>query len=268
MSVAFALLVVSSAALYAAAARGFASPRFGALTAALFAATPLVWRLALEMPAALAPLPFVAGWLLAVTHLTERRAAWWAIAAGALLGAGAYMSRAAIVMMPLYLLLTIVVLAAAGIEVRVLGAMAAAFAAAVSPGTLALVRHPDVFRQTVNAYRLYDANRFSLRQGIREMASWVGLTARIEVYYDYFNPAFLFLSGHVLLLPLVVLVPAGVYQIVAAETSPLPRLTMAGFLAAPFAASLTAEAPLPARALFLTAFAPIVSAYGVKRLWR
>src|ERR1700730_312086 len=123
-----------------------------------------------------------------------------------------------------------------------------------------------MFRNAVNAYHLYDANRFNVRQGIREMASWVGLTARSEAYYDYFNPAFLFLTGHVLWWPLVVLVPAGLYQIVTEEATPPGRLLLAGFLVAPSAASLTADAPTPARILFITPFAAIVSAYGVKRL--
>jgi hypothetical protein len=101
---------------------------------------------------------------------------------------------------------------------------------------------------------------------LREMVSWVGLTARSEVYYDYFNPTFLFLTGRVLLFPLVVLLPIGLYRILIRESTPLARLSLAGFLAAPFAASLTAEPPTPGRILFITAFAAIVSAYGVQHL--
>jgi hypothetical protein len=170
-------------------------------------------------------------------------------------------------MMPLYLLLTIAVFAyARAVPLRTLGMVLASFSVAVAPLAVSLARQPERFRNIVNAYHLYDANRFTLRQGIREMTSWVGLTARSEVYYDYFNPAFLFLTGRVLLLPLVVLVPVGLYQIVADETTPMARLSLAGFLAAPFAAALTAQPPTPARMLFVTPFAAIVSAYGLKRL--
>ncbi len=217
------------------------------------------------------------GWLWAVAHIEraiERADAVsirWAAVAGGLLGVGAYTSRAAVVMMPLYLLLTIGILVyGRAVRLRELGALVGGFAVVVSAAVVQLLRHPDTFRMTVNAYHLYDANRFNVRQGIREMASWVGLTARSEVYYDYCNPAFLFLTGHVLWWPLVVLVPAGLYQIVTEEAAPLARLALAGFLVAPFAASLTADAPTPARILFITPFAAIVSAYGVKRLlaWR
>jgi hypothetical protein len=79
---------------------------------------------------------------------------------------------------------------------------------------------PQLFRDTVTAHHLYDVNRFSVLQGIREMVSWVGLTA----------------------------------------------LVLLGFLTAPFAASLTAEPPVPARILFITPFAAIVAACGVRWL--
>jgi hypothetical protein len=196
---------------------------------------------------------------------------WWPAVAGALLGTGVYTSYASMVMMPLFLLLTIAVVQHAGaLTSRQIGVTIAAFAVAVSPIAVFLIRHPDAFRTTVNAYHLYDANRFNLRQGVREMVSWVGLTARTEVYYDYFNPAFLFLTGRVLLFPLAVLVPAGLFQIVSEERTVLARLSLAGFFAAPFAAALTAQAPTPGRILFVTPFAAMVSAYGFKRVlsWR
>jgi hypothetical protein len=268
---AFAALTASIGLMYLLGARMFASARFGIVTVALFALTPLLWRQSQAAPASLAPLPFVVGWLLAVSHCDRAHSMWWPIVAGGSLGAGVYTSHAAAVMMPIYLLLTIaVVVHARSVPLRQLGLLVAAFAVAVSPLAVSLIRHPETFRNTVNAYHLYDANRFTVRQGAREMASWVGLTARSEVYYDYFNPTFLFLTGRVLLVPLAVLVPAGLYQIVSDETTPMARLSMAGFFAAPFAASLTAEAPTAGRILFITPFAAIVSAYGVTRLlsWR
>ena len=264
--------IASVGLMYVLGARMFASARFGIVTAGLFALTPLLWRQSQNAPASFYALPFVVGWLLAVAHFQDTRAPWWSAVAGGVLGVGVYTSLAAAVMMPLYLLLTIAVVAhARAFPLRQLGAFLVAFSVAVSPFAVFLFLHPEHFRNTVNAFHLYDANRFSVRQGVHEMVSWVGLTARSEVYYDYFNPAFLFLTGRVLLLPLVVLVPAGLYQILADETTPLARLSLAGFLAAPFAASLTAERPTPGRILFITPFAAIVSVYGVRRLlasWR
>jgi len=170
-------------------------------------------------------------------------------------------------MMPLYLLLTIAVVAPArAVSRSQLGVFVAAFSVAAGPFALLVFRHPDDFRRAVKAHHLYDAGRFNVLQGVHEMVSWVGLTARSEVYYDYFNPAFLFLTGRVLLLPLVVLLPAGIYRILTSQTTPLARLSLAGFLTAPLAASLTAEPPTPGRILFITPFAAIVSTYGVQHL--
>ena len=264
--------IASLGLMYVLGARMFAGTRFAIVTAGVFALTPLLWRQSQSASASLYALPFVVGWLVAVAYFQDARAPWWSALAGGVLGVGVYTSNAAAVMMPLYLLLTIAVVACARpLPLRPLGLFLAAFSVAAGPFAVSLILHPEHFRDTVNAYHLYDANRFNVRQGVHEMVSWVGLTARSEVYYDYFNPALLFLSGRVLLLPLVVLVPIGLYQILTGETTPLARLSLAGFLAAPFAASLTAERPTPGRLLFITPFAAIVSVYGIQRLlssWR
>ena len=269
---AFASVAASIGMISAAGAQTFPTGRFGGVVAGgLFALTPLLWLQAQHAPASIVPLLFVAGWLVAVAHFQPARPGWWPALAGALLGAGVYTSYASVVMMPLFLLLTIAVAGyARALPSRGTAVMIAAFTVTISPFAVFLIRHPDLYRQTVNAFHLYDADLFNPRQGVREMASWVGLTARSEVYYDYFNPAFLFLTGRVLFFPLAVLIPAGLFQIVSDETTPLARLSLAGFLAAPFAASLTAQAPTDGRILFITPFAAMVSAYGLKRLaaWR
>jgi hypothetical protein len=265
----FAALIGSSALMFVLGRRVFVSPGYGALVAVLFALTPLLWHQLQIEPASLYPLPFVVAWLVATGNI-ERTAG--SAVAGAALGLGVYTSYAAMVMMPLYLLLTIAVFAyARAVSLRQLAVCASAFAAAAAPLAFTMLRHPETFRNTVNAYHLYDADRFNVLQGIREMTSWVGLTARSEVYYDYFNPVFLFLNGGVLLLPLVVLVPAGLYRILTEDSRPLARLVLGGFIAAPFAASLSAQPPTARRILFLTPFAAIVATYGVRQLavlWR
>jgi hypothetical protein len=175
-------------------------------------------------------------------------------------------------MMPVYLLMTL----ALGTFYRTVDARRAlvivgGFLVAASPAIVALIRDPGVFRHLVIAYRLYDAQRFNLLQGLREMTSWVGLTARTEVYYDFFNPAFLFLTGRVLLFPLFVLLPIGLWHLLTKENNVPARVSLLGFFVAPFAASLTAEPPTPTRILFLVPFATVVSMYGVRAVadaWR
>jgi hypothetical protein len=252
--------------MYVTGARIFGSVPWAIVTAALFASTPLIWRQFGIAPASLYPLPFVSGWLAAIAYFDATRAAWWLAVAGATLGAGVYASHSAAVMMPLYLLLTIVVLEDwSRAAFRRLALLVAAFAVTAGPYALSLLLDSERFRTIVNASHLYDANRFNVLQGIREMSSWVGLTARSEVYYDYFNPAFLFMTGGVLLWPLIVLIPAGLYHITNSKTS-LAWLVLSGFVVAPFAAALTAAAPIPRRTMFLTPFAALVSVYGLQRL--
>ncbi|MGH9139995.1 MAG: glycosyltransferase family 39 protein [Vicinamibacterales bacterium] len=267
-TVAIAATTGSIALIFLAGTQAFPRGRSGGFVAAgWLALTPLLWRQALQAPASVIPIPFVVGWLLAIARGESSGSWWWPGLAGACLGLGVYTSYASLVMMPTFLVLTIIVsIPTHAWPWRSMAVMVAVFAVAAGPIATFLFRHPDLFRHTVNAFHLYDANRFNLRQGLHEMVSWVGLTARSEVYYDYFNPAFLFLTGRVLLFPMAVLIPAGLLQIVASEETLLARLSLAGFLAAPLAASLTAQAPIPARILFITPFAALVSTYGLKRL--
>jgi hypothetical protein len=69
----------------------------------------------------------------------------------------------------------------------------------------------------------------------------------------------------VLLPPLILLIPIGLYQLLDKAT-PSTLLVLLGFLAAPAAAALLAEQPIPRRILFLPPFAAIVSVYGVKNV--
>jgi hypothetical protein len=261
-----AALLGSTACVYIAASR-LGRAWWGVAAAAIFASTPLLWRQYHSAPSTLYVLPFVAAWLAAVAfHQTSGAPVAFAVA-GALLGAGVYTSASAAVMMPLYLVLTVfAVPALRRPPFAALALFAGAFGAAAAPRALSLILHPDRFRHIVNAAHLYDANRFNVLQGIREMSSWLGLTARSEVYWDYFNPAFLFLSPAVLLWPLAVLLPLGLYHVVDAETTPMARLAMGGFLTAPLAASLSAAAPVPGRIVWVTPFAALLSVYGLRRL--
>lgn len=256
--------------LLVASTKQFASARLGGLTAAVFASTPLIWVQWHSQPASIYPLLFVAGWLAAVVYSDQLRSPLWAALAGGVLGLGTYGSHAATVMMPVYLVLTIALVAPDRVRSRSTLALVGAFAIAVAPLAVSVLRQPDDFRRTFTAYHIYDAYRFNVLQGAKELTSWVSLTARSEMYYDYFNPTLLFLTGRVLLFPLVVLLPTGLYRMLRHEPTPLARLSLAGFFAAPLAAALTAERPVPARIIYITIFAAVVSTYGVRQLlsWR
>ena len=234
-----------------------------AWSAVVLLLTPLLWQLAGTNPMALLPLLPVIGWLLASARWVQSRGVAWGIASGVALGLGLYTSPAAVVMMPAFLAVTLAVLIHGKVAPwRQLALCLAAFLVCASPMLVTWLRHPDQLRLAINSHHLYDADRFSLLQGARELTSWVGLTARSEIYWDYFNPAFLFLTGGVLLPPLIVLLPLGLFALLREPATPLTRLWLAGLAVAPLAASLTAETPIPARALYLTPFAALIAAAG------
>ena len=261
------IATVIAAALVAAAgatiAVGWLS---GVIAGAAFLVSPLLWADAVP-PSAVYPLPFVAAWLLAAALLVQRRDLLSAAAAGLALGTGVYASTPSAVMMPAYAVLTVMVLAPSRIlPVRHWAVFLGAFLLAALPLLARWAMQPSLYREMVLGHHLYDANRFNVIQGVREVTSWVGLTARSEVFWDYLNPAFLFVTGHVLSWPLLVLVPVGIYAIVARDVSTVGRLVFAAFLIAPLAASLPAEPPMRARIAWILPAAALLAASGVEFL--
>ena len=238
------------------------------LSAAHLLLTPLLWQLAGTNPPALLPLLPVIAWLVAAARWVQSSGVVWGIASGIALGFGLYSSTAAVVMMPVFVAITLAVLIQGKVASWRDGALClVAFLVCASPMLVNWLRHPEQWRLAINSHHLYDADRYNVLQGAREITSWVGLTARSEVYWDYFNPAFLFLTGGVLFPPLIVLLPVGLIAMLRESSTPLTRLWLAGLAVAPLAAALTAETPIPARAIYITPFAAIIAAAGVQYLW-
>jgi hypothetical protein len=126
-------------------------------------------------------------------------------------------------------------------------------------------------------YNIYDASRFNPLQGLRELASYVSLTERTSVYWDYFNPSFLLFSGDaslinatraagVFLLPVGVLIAIGMYRAAVVQPTRHNLLLVAGVLTAPLAATLVAERYKINRALVLLPFAVLIATRGFEQL--
>ena len=264
------VVVATVGLLYSTASIAFGGMLPGLVAAGAALLAPLLWTQSSALPSSLYPLPIVCLWLLAIAQLSStKRASWWAAVAGLALGAGLYLSVPAIVMMPCYVMLTL----AAGLPSRTVSRnalmiFAGAFAISALPLLVGWLMRPEQFREIVNSHHLYDANRYNVLQGTREVASWVGLTARSEVFWDYLNPAFLFVTGRVLAWPLVILLPAGLYFALVKDSTVLGRLALAGYITAPIAASLTAEPPVAARIFWIIPFAALLSACAVAHVRR
>ena len=263
------VIVATIGLLYSSASIAFGGVLPGVVAAGTALLAPLLWAQASALPSSLYPLPLVCLWLLAIAQLSSTRRAWWAGVAGAALGAGVYVSVPSIVMMPCYVVLTLAVgLPSRTVSRTALMVFLGAFAISALPLLAGWAMRPEQFREMVNSHHLYDANRYNVLQGMREVTSWVGMTARSEVFWDYLNPAFLFVTGGVLSWPLAVLLPVGLYYALVKDSTVLGRLALAGFLAAPLAASLTAEPPVAARIFWIIPFAALLSACAVAHMRR
>ena len=73
-------------------------------------------------------------------------------------------------------------------------------------------------------YALYDSRLLNAAEGARELIAPTSVAERAAVYWDYFNPSFLFFAGDtgllngtrytgVFLLPMMILVPAGIARV-------------------------------------------------------
>ena len=181
-------LSMRSAAAWFRGHRGFA-----ALAAGMLALSPAFFidsRLSTDHHY---PVVAIGLWLICLARVFEtedadRRDLWLGLA-GVSLGAGLYTYGASVVLMPIYLALTGLLLLKTNVRrVRPYVVLGAAFAVAVLPFAIFLLRHPGYIGDVANMYKVYDAKRFSALQGAHEILGWTSLGARADVYFSYFNP--------------------------------------------------------------------------------
>jgi 4-amino-4-deoxy-L-arabinose transferase-like glycosyltransferase len=262
--------------MYFAGARLFRSRWYGLLAAMLLALTPALFLASRFKVESHFPVPFVVGWMLCLLLYEDTRRTSWLAAAGATLGLGIYTYHASPVMMPVYAALTLWLLWMRGEWTRAhVLALVAGFCVVAAPYVIFALSHPEYLRHEVTSYQVFNSTRVAAVEAAAPFTPWVALKTRILAYYEYFNPSFLFFSGGasiedttqkagVLILPLALLLPAGVYRIVRHE----PRtalLYLAGLLIGPLAAIIVGEGDQARRILFMLPFAAIVATYGVRQ---
>jgi len=230
----------------------------GIAAAGLFASMPLVLLQARAQT--VATWLVVTGWLVVMERFSRTRDWRWLAAAAVILGLGTGISGLAFVVMPALALGTGIILLFVVEPPPSAGSLLLAAAAgliAVLPLALYVLLHPEWLTVRVTAHGLYDAQRFNPLQGLREITSWVGLTARSETYWHYLDPAFLFISGSVFLAPAAVLLPLGAARAVVAPRL-ISALALMGFAVAPLAGALLVRGPLPSRAIVAAPVAAVL----------
>ena len=274
------------------------SARWGLLAAALLALTPAHFmhsRIAMDY---LYPVPFVMAWLLCLLIFLERRTTWILFLGTSFLGVGFYSYIASVIMMPVYLLMTWMALqTTSSRSPRLFVVCVAGFAWPLAVLAVWISFHPAVLAATMSRYQIGQVaaalspgaheSMAELLERTRRAVRFSELTGRVSLYWYFFDPAYLFLTGGyanvvnstrhfgVFLAPLLVFVPIGLVRLTAARQSPVDRLVVLGFLSAPLAACLVVPEPYAVdRELGLLPFGVLAATVGVKylfergRVWR
>jgi hypothetical protein len=208
----------------------------------------------------------------------QRRRPWLLVLGTGILGVGFYSYISSIVMMPLYFLLTCLMLCTQQASRRSYGLAAAGFFPALLPFIVWLASHPSAYAATVEKYGLYDANQLNAVQGLRSAFGFVSVAQRVYEYWNFFNTAFLFfgsgtkvmfstnLAG-VFLLPFAVFLVAGIVHALKHHDEPINLVVFLGFVTAPLAALIVEEENAIFRALALLPFGVLLATMGVRSLW-
>lgn len=269
------IAVLNIVLVYLIARQLFAGRRFAIAAAAMLAMTPAHFILSRQALDYICPLPIVLGWAwLVLTYLRTPRPA-LLVAAGLLLGVGVYTYISSWLAMPF---LAAVMLLITRPRLSVAAAAATGCAAPILLVVPWLWTHPEMLTDTIARYRLADA---AAPAGSGSSLAGFNLGERVTVYWDYFNPSFLFFAGGsnptmatggvgVFLLPIAVFLIAGLYAL-ARERSATGAVLVTGLVAAPLPIVLTMpQAPdfSIARAFTLVPFGILIAAAGFEFLFR
>jgi 4-amino-4-deoxy-L-arabinose transferase-like glycosyltransferase len=265
--------------LYLVANRIFRNRRAAIFCAVVFALTPPQLILSRQALDYVCPLPFVLGWLWFLIDYVETRRRKALLFAGLCLGGGFYSYIASWVMMPIYLALSVLVIVRAGGAItRPLLVSAAGFLVPLLVLVPWLWTHPEMLRETFDRYQMSDQEQVSLIQDPRHALRLDKVAATVSTYWSYFDPAFLFLTGGpslttstgrvgVLLLPLAVLFPLGVFSLVRrSDPFGLHSLMLLAVVTSPIAATLKGQPFMIQRVVFMLPFAALVATYGFEWL--
>jgi 4-amino-4-deoxy-L-arabinose transferase-like glycosyltransferase len=220
------------------------------------------------------PVPCVLAWLILLVDANNSQSSWRYLAAGSVLGLGLYTYIAALVTMPVCLLLTYVGLFASGARrVRPYALVTAGFVLLLLPLAIYQIAVPDVYAGFVARYGGTNVNLDPLHHP-RGVFSAQFITERWPVYRSFFEWSFLFEQAvtHVMsstyttgvfLKPMKVLIPIGIYHILVNRRTPFTLLLLAAFLLSPLAASTIPEKYAIDRALVLVPTGALLGAFGV-----
>ena len=265
--------------IFALARRLFKSDRLALVAAGLLALTPAHFvysRLAMD---ALYPIPFVLAWLLALLAFLDQPRPWLLLAGAGCLGIGFYAHPTAVLIMPGCVLLTGLALHLEGVTsprpyiLATLGFFLPLLL--LAPW---LLQHPHTYLDTVGRWGVHPAYLRNPLEGLRALANRESLATRAWLFWDFFNPSYLFFVGSpnlagsthrtgVFLLPVAVLLPVGLYYMRRLTRSqPVSLILLLGFISVPVVAATFNERQAIGNELAMLPFAVLLATYGVAQL--
>lgn len=267
-----AMVAVLNVVLVFFAARAlFQSTWAGVLAAAMLAFTPIHFIRGRLLLSPLYSIPFILGWLWSLRRFEQRPSTRALVAACAWLAIGMYSYLAAVVMMPVYLVMTLA-LAARSLRWRGVVLAAATMTVCLLPMAAWYATHPERNAQIVSAYQL------SAGTGVSWSAA-AGATAgkSLNLYWRFFDPSYLFVSGDpsvinstrssgLFPMAFAVLLPVGAIALLRSRI-PLNLVIVAGLLAAPIVSVISGAIEMN-RLMFVIPFGVLVATGGVLALWR
>jgi 4-amino-4-deoxy-L-arabinose transferase-like glycosyltransferase len=273
--------VVSVALMFAVSLRLFGSWRIAIAAAAMLAMCPanlIISRQALDYSG---PVVFILAWLWLLASYAREQKLGYAIGIGLVLGAGCYSYITSWIMMPLYLALSWLAFARIGGGIaRPVAASAAAFGMPLLALVPWLWLHPEMIGNLFAAYSMPDPQYASAIQALRQGKDAAEVVRNtVGIYWSFFDPSFLFISGGasrkvstgeagVLLLPMAVLLPVGIYALSRQGRRSWITVTLiAGLFTAPMAATLKGTPFAIERTMALLPFAVLISTAGLAWLW-
>lgn len=266
-----ALVAVLNLVLMFFAARAlFQSTWVGLLAAALLAFTPIHFIRGRLLLSPLYSIPFILAWLWSLARFEQHPTARRFVAACVWLVLGMYSYLAAVVMMPIYLAMTV------GVAVRSMRWRSVAFAAAVFvvcllPMSGWYLTHPERNAQIVSVYQLSGTAPGSRVSAISDV-----LGRSLHLYWSFFDPSYLFISGDASLinstrqsglfpLAFAVLIPIGLVALLRSG-QPVKWVLAGGFFAAPIVTIISGAVEMN-RVMFAIPFTVLVCIAGMRALW-
>ena len=254
----------------------FSDARLSLAAGAMLALSPghfIHSRMALSV---LYPVPFVIAWLIALRRAGDEPSRRMLCVGGAALGLGVYGYLASMVMMPVYLLLTALVLAERR-QLKLIGWTAAGLAVVLIPILLWTIAHPERYSDLMRAYRPSEVTGESTVVDAARVMSSGSWRNKLSEWWVYFDPDYLFVSGDSSMtnstrqaglfpLALAVFLPLGVWRL--ARSRGFERLLLIGLVTAPLAVVLTGVLHLHRyRGMFVLPFGVVVATYGLSVMW-